>query len=90
MKGLLGRRDLPKGEGIFIRPTSSIHMFFMRFPIDAIWVDRELRVVGVSPDVAPWKIAACKGAKGVFELAAGEAASRGVRVGEQLFLRSGN
>ena len=87
MKGLLGRRDLPQGEGIFIRPTSSIHMFFMRFPIDAVWVDRELRVVGVSPEVAPWKIAACKGAKGVFELSAGEAARRGVAVGDQLVLR---
>jgi uncharacterized protein len=90
MKGLLGRRDLPKGEGIFIRPTSSIHMFFMRFPIDAVWVDEELRVVGVSPEVAPWRIAACKGAKGVFELPAGEAARRAVQVGEQLFLRNGN
>jgi uncharacterized protein len=90
MKGLLGRRDLPKGEGIFIRPASSIHMFFMRFPIDAVWVDKELRVVGLSPEVAPWRIAACKGAKGVFELPAGEAARRGVQVGEQLFLRNGN
>ena len=90
MRGLLGRRDLPKGEGIFIRPTSSIHMFFMRFPIDAVWVDKELRVVGVSPEVAPWRIAACKGAKGVFELPAGEAARRSVQVGEQLFLRNGS
>jgi uncharacterized protein len=90
MKGLLGRRDLPKGEGIFIRPASSIHMFFMRFPIDAVWVDKELRVVGVSSEVAPWGIAACKGAKGVFELSAGEAARRGVRVGEQLLLRNGD
>ena len=87
MKGLLGRRDLPKGEGIFIRPGSSIHMFFMRFPIDAVWVDKELRVVGVSPEVRPWKIAACKGAKGVFELPAGEAARRGVEAGDKLALR---
>ena len=87
MKGLLGRRELPKGEGIFIRPASSIHMFFMRFPIDAVWVDKGLKVVGVSPGVAPWRIAACKGANGVFELPAGEAGRRGVEVGDQLVLR---
>jgi uncharacterized protein len=86
VKGLLGRRDLPIGEGIFIRPGSSIHMFFMRFPIDAVWVDKELTVVGVSSEVRPWRIAACKGAKGVFELPAGEAARRGVEVGDKLAL----
>jgi hypothetical protein len=65
-------------------------MFFMRFPIDAVWVDGDLNVLKVSPDVAPWKVAACKGAKGVVELAAGEAGRRGVRPGERLALSNGN
>ena len=43
MKGLLGRKDLPPGEGVLLRPASSIHMLFMRFPIDAVFLDRELR-----------------------------------------------
>jgi uncharacterized membrane protein (UPF0127 family) len=87
LKGLLGRRELPSGEGLLLRPTSSIHMFFMRFPIDAVWVNKELKVLKISPDVAPWKVAGCKGAKGVVELPAGEAARRGVQVGDHLVLR---
>ena len=90
LQGLLGRRELPRGEGLLLRPASSIHMFFMRFPIDAVWLDGNLKVLKVSPEVAPWKLAACKGAKGVVELPAGEAAQRGVHPGEQLFLRNGN
>ena len=57
MKGLLGRRELPKDEGIFIRPASSIHMFFMRFPIDAVFLDRADRVVKVAANLRPWRIA---------------------------------
>ena len=45
MKGLLGRAGLDEGEGLLIKPAGSIHMFFMRFPIDAVFLDRELRVV---------------------------------------------
>jgi uncharacterized membrane protein (UPF0127 family) len=90
LKGLLGRRELPQGEGLLLRPASSIHMFFMRFPIDAVWLDGDLNVLKVSPGVAPWQVAACKGAKGVVELPAGEAGRRGVQPGEQLFLRNGS
>jgi uncharacterized protein len=87
LKGLLGRRELPRGEGLLLRPASSIHTFFMRFAIDAVWVDRELNVVGVSAGVAPWRTARCKGANGVIELPAGEAERRGVAVGNALALR---
>jgi uncharacterized membrane protein (UPF0127 family) len=90
MKGLLGRRELRRGEGLLLRPASSIHMFFMRFPIDAVWLDGDLNVLKVSPGVAPWKVAACKGAKVVVELPAGEAGRRGIQPGEQLSLRNGN
>jgi len=86
MKGLLGRRELPAGEGLLIRPCSSIHMFFMRFPIDAVFVDRELRVVGVAANLRPWRMAWRRGARAVIELAAGEAQRRGVRPGEALVL----
>jgi uncharacterized membrane protein (UPF0127 family) len=83
MRGLLGRSGLDPGEGILIRPTGSIHMFFMRFPIDAVFLDRELRVLDVRT-VAPWRVAARRGAKAVLELAAG--AADGVRAGERLSL----
>jgi uncharacterized membrane protein (UPF0127 family) len=86
LKGLLGRRGLDEGEGLLIRPTGSIHMFFMRFPIDAVFLDRELRVVKIVPDLKPWRMAAARGAKSVLEIAAGESARRGLEVGQALTL----
>jgi uncharacterized membrane protein (UPF0127 family) len=86
MKGLLGRRGLDDGEGLLIRPTGSIHMFFMRFPIDAVFLDRELRILKIVPDLKPWRIAGKKGAKQVLEMGAGEAARRGLEPGQQLVL----
>ena len=83
MRGLLGRASLDPDEGIFLKPAGSIHMLFMRFAIDAVFVDRELRVVGVRT-VRPWRFASQRGAKAVIELA--EGAGQGLREGEQLTL----
>jgi uncharacterized membrane protein (UPF0127 family) len=83
-KGLLGRAALDDGEGMLFRPAGSIHMFFMRFAIDAIFCDRGLVVVGVARDLKPWRIAARRGAKVVVEVAAGAAA--GVAPGDRLLL----
>ena len=84
MRGLLGRRTLPSGEGILLKPASSVHMAFMRFPIDAVFLDRELRVVKIVDDVRPWRAAGSRGARAVLEIPAGEADRRGVRVGDRL------
>jgi len=84
MRGLLGRASLGAGEGMLFRPAGSIHMFFMRFPIDAVFCDRELRVLDVERDLQPWKLAGRKGAKVVIELAAGTAA--GIEPGDRLVL----
>jgi uncharacterized membrane protein (UPF0127 family) len=86
MKGLLGRAELRAGEGILLRPASSIHMWFMRFPIDAVFLDEELRVLKVVPGLRPWRIASRRGARAVLEIAAGEAERRGLAEGEQLRL----
>jgi uncharacterized membrane protein (UPF0127 family) len=61
-------------------------MFFMRFPIDAVFLDRDLRILKVVPDLKPWRMAAKKGAKQVLEIAAGEAERRGLEPGQQLVL----
>jgi uncharacterized membrane protein (UPF0127 family) len=87
MRGLLGRRGLDDGEGLLIRPAGSIHMFFMRFPIDAVFLDRELRILKVAPNLKPWRTAGKRGAKQVLEIAAGEAERRGLEPGRQLVLR---
>ena len=84
MRGLLGRRQLPSGEGILLKPASSVHMAFMRFAIDAVFVDADLRVVKIAADLRPWRMAAARGAKSVLEIAAGEAARRGLSVGDRL------
>ena len=84
MKGLLGRDALEPGEGILLRPAGSIHMLFMRFAIDAIFCDRELVVIDVERDLAPWKFAARRGARQVIELAAGAASA--VHAGDRLSL----
>jgi uncharacterized membrane protein (UPF0127 family) len=86
LRGLLGRRELPAGEGLLLRPAMSIHTCFMRFAIDAVFLDRELRVVAVRSGLGAWRVAGRRGAHAVLELAAGEASSRGIRPGAQLRL----
>jgi uncharacterized protein len=84
MRGLLGRRSLDAGEGLLLRPAGSIHTLFMRFPIDAVFLDRERRVVKVVPGLRPWRTAAGHGARSVLELPAGQARERAVREGDVL------
>jgi uncharacterized membrane protein (UPF0127 family) len=86
LRGLLGRRELPPGEGILLRPCGSVHTLFMRFRIDVVFCDRELRVLAVAAEVPKWRMRSQRGAKVAIELAAGEAKSRAVRPGEQLRL----
>src|SRR2546421_12636720 len=87
MRGLLGRKTLPAGEGILLRPASSVHMFFMAFAIDVVWLDRDLQVLGVTPELRPWRTAGRRGARAALELAAGECERRGIQVGQRLRIR---
>jgi uncharacterized membrane protein (UPF0127 family) len=84
LRGLLGRASLAPGEAMLFRPAGSIHMFFMRFTIDAVFCDRDLVVLDVVPSLRPWRMASRRGAKVVIEL--GEGAAAGVRAGDQLAL----
>jgi uncharacterized membrane protein (UPF0127 family) len=86
MRGLLGRSGLEPGEGMLFRPAGSIHMMFMRFPIDVLFCDRDLVVVGIEHDLKPWKTAKRKGAKAVVELPVGGA--EGLAIGDRLFLET--
>src|SRR2546422_6649678 len=61
MKGLLARRNLPHGEGLLLQPAGSIHTFFMRFPIDAVFLDGERRGLEVAPELKPWRAGAAQG-----------------------------
>ena len=84
MRGLLGRDGLDAGEGLLIRPTNSVHMFFMRFAIDVVFLDRELRVLKIAQQLRPWRTAARWRAHSALELPAGECARLGLEVGDRL------
>ncbi len=86
MRGLLGRRELASGEGLLLTPAPAIHTAFMRFAIDALFLDAELRVLRIRARLAPWRAASQRHARFVLELPAGEAARVGVEVGDRLEL----
>jgi uncharacterized membrane protein (UPF0127 family)/CheY-like chemotaxis protein len=86
MRGLLGRRNLGSGEGMLLRPAPAIHTAFMRFPIDALFLDNEFRVLEIVEALRPWRTASNRKARAVLELAAGEAKRRGVEQGNQLLI----
>jgi uncharacterized membrane protein (UPF0127 family) len=87
MRGLLGRRGLPAGVGLLLRPAPSIHTAFMRFTIDAVFLDSELTVIKLCPNLKPWRAAGASGARAVLELADGEIARLGLAVGHRLATR---
>lgn len=84
MRGLLGRKGLGEGEGMLITRTSSVHTAFMAFPMDAVFLDKELRVRRVVPAMRPWRAAWKPGSRSVLELAGGEAERVGIGEGSQL------
>jgi len=92
--GLMGRGELPARAGLWLRPGSSIHMLFMRFPIDAVFLAKPdvtggRRVVAVRPALRPWTgvVWWARGADGCLELPAGTAAASGTTVGDVIQLR---
>lgn len=87
MRGLIGRRSLEPGHGMLIRRTGSIHTFFMRFPIDAVFLDRKMRVKKIVRELAQNRAAASLGARNVLELPAGEARRVGLELGSRLAWR---
>ena len=84
MRGLLGRDGLEPGSGMLIDSAPSVHMFFMRFPIDVVFLDRDRTVVRVVERLRPWRMASARGAAAALELPAGAAAAAGVDVGDVL------
>lgn len=54
-KGLIGRRGLKPGTGLLITRCNCIHTFFMKFPIDAVFLDREGKVVKTVRGIPPWR-----------------------------------
>ena len=91
--GLMGRRSLADGAGLFLPDTSSIHMLFMRFPIDCVFVgapraDGSRLVVGLRERMRPWSgvVWWARGARGAVEVPAGSARAAGLNVGDAVWL----
>ena len=84
MRGLLGRKYLREGEGMVLRPGWSIHTAFMRFPIDAVFLDADQVVIKIEHEVGPWRTVSCRGAREVVEMSAGECRRRGLEVGDRV------
>lgn len=81
--GLMFRPSLAAGEGLWIEPCKSVHTHFMRFPLDLLFIDRQLNVVHVIPGLAPWKLSpVVRSAVAVLELPAG--AAQGTAPGDRL------
>jgi uncharacterized protein len=86
LRGLIGRDGLASGEGLLINPGPSVHMFFMRFAIDVVFLDRSKTVVKIVHGLRPWRTAGARKAVAALELPAGTAARCGLREGETLIL----
>jgi uncharacterized protein len=84
-RGLLGRTKLEPGEGLYLA-TSSIHTHFMRFPIDAVFLDGDMNVVRIRHTLKPWRFALERRAEAVVELGAGVCERVGLGLGERLTL----
>ena len=85
-RGLLGRSGLEPGGGMLIDAAPSVHMFFMRIPLDVVFLDRDLKVVRVVHGLRPWRVAGARRAVAALELPAGAAAAAGIEEGDVLSL----
>ncbi len=85
--GLMGRKSLAENAGLLLKPSTSIHTAFMRFPIDVVFLSRSLRVVKVVPEMKPFRASiAFGGAHSALELNAGAALKAQVEKDDQLAL----
>jgi len=87
LRGLLGRKALPAGEGIFFPDCNSIHMFMMLFSIDVVYVDAEMRVVKIVRRLKPWRLSMSRKASGVIEVCTGEADKHDIRIGDHMIIK---
>lgn len=85
-RGLLGRNSLEHGSGLWIVPCEAVHTFWMKFPIDLIYLDREFRIRKLRSDLPAWRLSACLSAHSVLEAPAGTIREAALVVGDRLDL----
>jgi hypothetical protein len=84
--GLLKHTRLDPGSGLWIVPCESVHTFFMKFPIDLVYLDKQRKVRKVRHAVPAWRLSACLTAHSILELPAGTAEKSGTLAGDELFI----
>jgi uncharacterized protein len=84
LRGALSYKRLEEDEGVVLRPSWSIHTWFMRFPLDVVFVDGDQVVIRIAPELKPFRVVSCRGAREVIELRAGECERRGLTVGDRI------
>jgi uncharacterized membrane protein (UPF0127 family) len=83
--GLMGRRSLATGSGLWITPSSGVHTFWMRMSIDVVALDRNLRVIKIGHAVRPWRISGLSlKTHSVLELPAGQIRACGIEISDTL------
>lgn len=84
-KGLLGTNSLEPGDGLLIEPCNSIHSFWMRYPFDAVFINREGIVLHTISRMKPFRLSKhVFGARAVLELPAGTIEATGTRRGDRV------
>jgi uncharacterized membrane protein (UPF0127 family) len=85
LRGLIGRSDLAPETAFYIPGCTTIHTCFMRFPIDAVFVSKNLEVTSLYRNLKPWRMTKVQwGARSVIELAAGTINKMAIEIGDQL------
>lgn len=88
-RGLMGAASLPVGAGMLLEGDNAIHTCFMRFPIDVVFVDNQVRVVHLIHCLAPWRASRIVWrARAVLELPAGTLDRTKTQVGDRLAFRT--
>ena len=84
LRGLMFRERLEPGRGLLLAPCTGVHMLFMRFAIDVIYLDEHFCIKKIVRDLTPWLgMSVCFGAWGALELASGEAERLKLSVGQK-------
>ncbi len=68
LKGLMFSKSIGEDAAWIFRRAPSIHTFFMRFPIDVVFLDKDKRVIKIKPAVQPWRIVSCLRSSFTLEL----------------------
>ncbi|MBC85758.1 MAG: hypothetical protein CL677_01155 [Bdellovibrionaceae bacterium] len=82
--GLLGKKTMQSGEALWIKNCFDVHTFFMSFPIDVVFLDKEMKVKDVRKNLRPWRMAFSPGSNSVIEFFGGTVKDEHLTVGDQL------